>query len=80
MATDKNNVTTVTQLPEIGESDTLYICDSKIYFWNGNEFASPVGDGVVSETVVDTKIQEATDANKIYVDEQIANAFSIVEF
>jgi hypothetical protein len=41
---------------------------------------SPTSEGVVNEVVVDTKIQSATEASKTYTDEQIANAFSIVEF
>ena len=79
---DKEQVITVNELPETGISNTVYICDSKFYFWNGAEFISPIGDGVVNEVVVNEKVNAAIGEANAYTDEQIANAVrtEVIEF
>lgn len=75
---NKKQVVSVDDLPETGDVDTVYIYDSKFYFWNGKEFVSSAGS--VNEEVVDEKIETAISEANTYTDEQIANAISIVEF
>lgn len=82
---DKVQVALVDVLPETGNADVIYIYGGNIYLWNGSEFVSPVGEGGgVSEDTVDTKIEtaktEITESANAYTDEQIAAAFTIVEF
>lgn len=81
---DKEQVALVESLPETGNADVIYIYGGKIYLWNGAEFVSPMSDGGVSEDVVDTKIENAvtsaTESANAYTDEQIAAAFTVVEF
>lgn len=83
---DKVQVSLVDALPETGSADVIYIYNNSIYLWNGTEFTSPVGDGGVSEAVVDSKIEsaksEVLEAAKAYADEQMAASSSdtVVEF
>ena len=81
---DKVQVALVDALPETGNADVIYIYGGNIYLWNGTEFVSPVGDGGVSEDLVDTKIENAvtsaTESANAYTDERIAAAFTVVEF
>lgn len=81
---DKVQVALVDALPETGKADVIYIYGGNIHLWNGAEFISPVGDGGVSEDLVDTKIENAvtsaTESANAYTDERIAAAFTIVEF
>lgn len=37
---DKKQVMVVDSLPETGNEDTIYICGSTFYFWNGSEFVA----------------------------------------
>lgn len=80
---DKKQVVTVTELPETGDAETVYICGNKFYFWNGTEFTTPETQGV-DESAVDAKIDaakaEITESANAYTDEQIAEAIAIVEF
>ena len=76
---DKKQVMTVETLPEVGESETVYIYDSKFYFWNGTEFVTSTATGM-DESAVDTKVNTAIETANAYTDEQIANAVAIVEF
>ena len=76
---DKTGVKSVDALPEIGNVDTVYIYDSKFYFWNGTEFVT-AKTSEVDETVVNNKVQETLVAANTYTDEQIANAVGIIEF
>ena len=80
----KKQVLTVESLPEEGDSETIYIFESKFYLWNGSEYINPSVDGGVDETVVDSKIdtavQEVTDSANAYTDQQIAEAIAVVEF
>lgn len=77
---DKEQVVTVDTLPETGESNTVYICDSKFYFWNGTEFVSSAEAGM-TETEVDAKIDTAVasviDTANAYTDEKIDTAEKI---
>ena len=82
---DRVQVALVETLPETGSEDVIYIFDGSIYIWNGTEFVSPVGEGGgVTEDAVDTKIETAiatvTESANAYTDEQIAAAFTVVEF
>lgn len=82
----KQQVITVDELPEIGESEVVYIYDSKFYFWNGSEFVTSASDSGLDESTVDSKIEiakeEMTNAARAYTDEQIAAAVAVevVEF
>lgn len=82
---DRVQVALVETLPETGSEDVIYIFNGGIYIWNGAEFLSPVGEGSgVTEDTVDTKIETAiatvTESANAYTDEQIAAAFTVVEF
>lgn len=77
---DKEQVIKVEELPETGVEDVVYICNSKIYIWDGTQFTTPAGGDGVAEDVVDTKVQAATEAANAYTDEQIAEAIAVVEF
>ena len=76
---NKKQVVFVDVLPETGDAETIYICDSKFHFWNGSEFVTFGGESI-DEVVVDTKINTAVQEANSYTDEQIANAVGIVEF
>ena len=76
----KTPVMIVDELPETGEDDVVYVCKSKLYVWNGTAFEPLTGGEGVAEDVVDTKVQEATEAANAYTDEQIANAIAVIEF
>lgn len=81
---DKEQVVRVDELPETGEDDVVYICNAKIYIWNGTEFTTPTGGDGVAEDVVDTKVdtakQEAVADANAYTDEKIEEAIAVVEF
>lgn len=80
---DKKGVVTVNELPETGDTETVYICGSKFYLWNGSAFVCPSAEGGLDETVVDEKIEDAVTSANAYTDEQIAaitQAMAIVEF
>ena len=76
---DKQQVIPVSELPEVGEEGVVYVYNNKFYFWNGEEFVTPDGQGI-DEASVDEKIEVAKNESKDYTDEQIANAFTVVEF
>lgn len=77
---DKAQVVTVDVLPEVGEGNVVYICDSKFYFWDGEKFATPEDIQGVSEEEVNEKVATAVSDVKAYTDAQIANAVTIIEF
>ena len=77
---DKKQVVIVESLPETGNIETIYICDSVLYYWNGSEFVSLNGESGVDESTVNAKVQEAVISANNYTDEQIVNAIAIVEF
>lgn len=81
---DKRGVMTVDTLPDVGESNIVYICNGKFYFWNDTQFSCPSADGGIDEATIDTKVEagvtQATQAANAYTDEQIAEAVSVVEF
>ena len=56
---DKTGVVSVDVLPEVGNLETVYICQSKFYFWNGEEFIAPIDEIGVSAEEVDAKIGTA---------------------
>lgn len=56
---DKTGVVSVDKLPEVGDKDTVYICDSKFHFWDGTEFVAPIDEIGISADEVDTKIDTA---------------------
>lgn len=72
----------VSVLPAVGTMETLYICDSVLYFWDGKNFI-PVttnGDnGGISEALVDAKIKIANAEVKQYTDEAIRAVNGIVD-
>lgn len=82
---DRVQVALVEALPETGSEDVIYIFEGALYIWNGTEFVSPAGEGSgVTEEAVDIKIETAiatvTESVNAYTDEQIAAAFTVVEF
>ena len=82
---DKEQVVLLDSLPETGLSNVIYIYNNHIYLWDGTAFISPTGDGSVSESMVDSKINaaknEVLDAAKAYADEQVtASSETVVEF
>lgn len=81
---DKTGVVSVgslNSLPEVGNDETVYICDSKLYVWNGSDYVTSAASGM-DEAAVETKVHEALEAANAYTDEQIANAVSteVVQF
>lgn len=81
---NKQQVVTVSELPEVGNEEVIYIYNAKMYIWDGTEFVSPTVEGGVDETTVDSKIntavQEVSDAANAYTDSQIDAALEVVEF
>ena len=75
------SVSSLSSLPEVGNDETVYICDSKLYVWNGSDYVTSTASGM-DETAVETKVHEALEAANAYTDKQIANAVSteVVEF
>lgn len=56
---DKTGVKSVDVLPKIGDAEIVYICDSKLHFWNGIEFVTFTNETGITEEEVDTKIDTA---------------------
>lgn len=56
---DRNQVVTVDALPEVGDVNTVYIYDSRFYFWNGEKFVTTADEIGVTEEEVDAKISSA---------------------
>lgn len=80
---DKKGVVTVDELPETGDTGTVYICGSKFYLWDGSAFVCPSAEGGLEEAIVNEKIEEAVTTANAYTDEQIAtilDSMAIVEF
>ena len=80
---DRKQVVSVDVLPETGDVETVYICNSKFYFWNGSEFVTTIDEIGVTEEEVDTKISTAVsnvmgDANA-YTDGKIEMVDEIAE-
>ena len=72
---DKEQVITVESLPEVGKVNTVYICNSKLYFWDGAKFVTSISEGGMSEEAVDVKINTAVsnvmDEANAYTDSKI---------
>ena len=72
---DKEQVITVESLPEVGKVNTVYICNSKLYFWDGTKFVTSISEGGMSEEAVDIKINTAVsnvmDEASAYTDSKI---------
>lgn len=81
---EKQQVKVVTELPRPGDSEVIYIYNSMMYIWDGNDYSSPAVEGGVDETTVDEKIgvavQEVADAANAYTDSQIDSALEVIEF
>lgn len=78
---DKKGVLFPTELPETGDAEMIYVVNNIAYVWTGEDFAVLGGEtSGVTETVVDDKVNEGVATANAYTDEQIANAFAIVEF
>ena len=80
---DRKQVVSVDVLPEIGDVETVYIYNSRFYFWNGSEFVTTIDEVGVTEEEVDTKINTAVtnvmdDANA-YTDGKIKVVGEITE-
>lgn len=68
---DKAQVITVDVLPEVGESNVVYICNSKFYFWDGEKFTTPEDIQGVSEEEINEKVATAVSDANAYTDEKI---------
>ena len=68
---DKTGVVSVDVLPESGNIDTVYICDSKLYVWNGTEFVTSIDEVGISEEEVDAKISDVVSQVNAYTDGKI---------
>ena len=81
---NKQQVKVVSELPNPGDAEVIYIYNSKMYIWNGADYSSPEVEGGVDENTVDEKIgvavQEVADAANAYTDTQIDAALEVVEF
>lgn len=81
---NKQHVMTVSELPETGDTETIYIYNFKMYIWDGAEYVSPTVEGGIDETTVDKKINTAvqgvSDAANAYTDSKIDEALEVVEF
>lgn len=58
---DKSGVVSVDVLPETGKTNMVYICNSKLYFWDGGKFVAPIDEIGISSEEVDDKIDAAMD-------------------
>lgn len=70
-------------LPDTGKEEVIYIFNSTLYYWNGEEFIASICDNGVSEADVDEKIDTAINDVNAYTDKKIAevvSGFEIVEF
>lgn len=80
---DKKQVVSVDSLPEVGNVDTVYIYDSKFYFWNGSEFVTTADEIGVSEEEVDAKIvlavSDVMDRANAYTDKKVEVVDEIAE-
>lgn len=81
---DKQQVKVVTELTKPGNTETIYIYNSMMYIWDGNDYINPSIEGGIDENTVDQKIgnavQEVSDAANAYTDSQIDAALEVVEF
>lgn len=81
---NKKQVLVVDSLPRPGDSEVIYIYNSKMYIWDGADYMSPTVEGGVDEGTVDSKIdsavQSVADAANAYTDSQIDAALEVVEF
>ena len=73
---DKKQVMAVDSLPETGNEDTIYICGSTFYFWNGSEFVASADNVGVSEDLVNARFDDAVSEANAYTDEKIAEVSS----
>lgn len=71
---DKKQVMVVDSLPETGNEDTIYICGSTFYFWNGLEFVASADNAGVSEDFVNARFDDAVSEANVYTDEKAAAA------
>ena len=77
---DKKQVILVDELPESGNEETIYIHNTRLYFWNGEGFESIMAEAEIDEAVIDEKVESAVAEANAYTDEKLAEAFAIVEF
>lgn len=49
---NKTGIISVNTLPKVGEDNTVYICNSILYLWNGTDFESIIG-GIAAEKIAD---------------------------
>lgn len=68
---DKKQVMVVDSLPETGNEDTIYICESTFYFWNGSEFVASADNAGVSEDFVNARFDDAVSEANAYTDEKV---------
>lgn len=62
------NVKVVTELPETGEADILYVCGTKLYYWSNEAFVTLVNPEASAEQTEEL-VQEA-----------LETALEVVEF
>lgn len=74
---DKKQVMVVDSLPETGNEDTIYICGSTFYFWNGSEFVASADNAGANAEAIAAINNETTGIlaqAKGYTDEKAAAA------
>lgn len=75
---DKSQIVTVDQLPDEGETDTLYNYQNTMYFWDGEGYQSlSDGTGITADEVdakINTAIQGATAEVNAYTDDKVNDA------
>lgn len=87
LAEGKDQVLTVSALPEVGEESVVYICNGSLYFWNGTAFVdfSKSEDVSALETQVseiETELEKKVDAETVQamIEEHSESAIEVVEF
>lgn len=67
---DREQVVPVSELPEVGDTKTIYIYNGKFYYWDGEKYSSPECDGV-DEEVLNTKVEQAVVSANSYTDSKL---------
>lgn len=72
---DKTGVVSVDVLPDTGELETVYICNSKLYFWDGTKFVAPIDEiGEEVNTKIDAAVSDVVGKANAYTDKMVEAA------
>jgi hypothetical protein len=66
----KQQVAVVNELPPIGDNEVIYICNSKMYFWDDNDYKIVSDNDGMSEAEIEDKISEmiASDLGSAFIE------------